>query len=318
MEWFYRYVFTPLVEENKDYVFGSHIGVIDAQGIAAIFEVSMDEDTLICIPHYTSETDPYIVATNHPISSNYCDENQNESTCKRRERAIDIIEAAYDPDPEKNQLNYKYFIKVVARSGLIPDFTNPGNPVPPITELEAVNEHNTGNYNSRSSTRWSIVVHGVNESEDPRLTTLWINLGEPTFGVSAPLFSYAQDIPEKLKAYLRCVPAPLNAYIISREMTEFLYNDEKLASYTNDKANLWADNTCRPYPLWYDYVSAKDGLEHRAIQSYTLGIEDHVTWRTEFFKDDLPGNFNSNDLYTFQDEMAELIYEFYTNELVPR
>ncbi|MDY6943551.1 MAG: hypothetical protein SVU69_11160 [Pseudomonadota bacterium] len=69
---------------------------------------------------------------------------------------------------------------------------------------------------SRAQTTASVVIEGVAPGEDPRLTIMWANLGEPSMGVYAPVFPAARQIPEKMKMR-RGGASPLNLAIVFKE-----------------------------------------------------------------------------------------------------
>ncbi len=69
---------------------------------------------------------------------------------------------------------------------------------------------------SRAQTTAGVVIAGVAPGEDPRLTTLWGNPGEPSLGVYAPIFPAARAIPQKL-ALRRGGASPLNLAIVFKE-----------------------------------------------------------------------------------------------------
>lgn len=51
-----------------------------------------------------------------------------------------------------------------------------------------------GKYKSR----YAMVIHGVAAGEDPALTTMWVILGQPNYGIAVPAWVKVSDIPECL------------------------------------------------------------------------------------------------------------------------
>jgi len=56
--------------------------------------------------------------------------------------------------------------------------------------------------NSRDIARWwtasAMVVQGVREGEDPRLSTMWVSLGKPSFCVAIPAWVTVSNLPEEM------------------------------------------------------------------------------------------------------------------------
>lgn len=146
----------------------ANFGVIDALGEAAIFEATNTD----YVRYDATDEGGYIVRANNSIwgggdlGSRYYTAQQLVSDGAAAE-----------------ELSREFFIQTVA-----PDLGD--TPSMPCgqwpAQAPALNRHQT---------RSSVVVHGVLPGEDSRLSTFWCTLGEPTCGISVPLWAYAGTPP---------------------------------------------------------------------------------------------------------------------------
>jgi len=149
----------------------SNFGVIDRYGEAAIFET----DDWGYIRYDAGSYGGYVVRTNF----SYWGGGTPDSRCQRADLLVSNAIGL-------NELDYRYMIEVVSK-----DIGGP--PYLPCGEWPT-----TGPAVSRYKTRASTVVHGVMPTEDPRLSTFWCILGEPSCGISVPLWSYAGTPPYEM------------------------------------------------------------------------------------------------------------------------
>ncbi|MCP4548556.1 MAG: T9SS type A sorting domain-containing protein [bacterium] len=219
----------------------SNFGVIDGQGGASLFEVN-DTD----YRRYDAiDAGGFIVRANNSLWG-------GGDLGSRYHRAAALIDAAVSVD----LLDVEFMLRSVARDlG-----ETPSMPCGQWPALEpALNRHNT---------RSSVVVHGVRIGEDPRLATYWCTLGEPSCGVSVPLWPCAGSPP--LELFSPGLQAPLNLAILEQEL------------YCYDTLNF--DTTINTNAL-----VGNDGLG--GIQRYSLQIEQEAldataarldNWRMSF------------------------------------
>ncbi|MCP4547995.1 MAG: hypothetical protein GY835_16140 [bacterium] len=202
----------------------TNFGVIDALGAAAIFETT-DTDH---VRYDAADGDGYVVRANNSISgggdmgSRYFNANQL------------IGDAAL-----AGALDHEYLIRAVARDLGGP----PSMPCGQWPTLEpALN---------RYKTRSSVVVHGIGAGEDPRLSTFWCTLGEPSCGVSIPLWACAGTPP-------LVVSNPGHQAALCGSIQE-----KKLYCYNNLDSDTTIDTVA---------LVGEDGLG--GIQRYTFPLED--------------------------------------------
>ncbi len=149
----------------------TNFGVIDAAGEAAIFETT-DSDFR---RYDADDAGGYVVRANNSIWG-------GGDMGGRFANASQLIEDAVAAD----QLDHRFIIRTVAR-----DLGD--TPSMPCGEWPAVEPAL-----NRHQTRSSGVVHGVLPGEDPRLSTFWCTLGEPSCGVSIPLWAFAGATPNEI------------------------------------------------------------------------------------------------------------------------
>jgi PKD repeat protein len=246
----------------------ANFGVIDRFGGAAIFET--DDSNYL---RYDADSEGgFIVRTNF----SYMGGGGPDS---RYERAYQLISGAVD----SGQLDHRYIVQTVAK-----DIGGP--PSMPCGEWPT-----TDPAISKSRTQSAAVVHGVLLSEDPRLSTFWCSLGEPSCGVFVPLWSYAGTPPSEMS-----VPgeiAPMCAEIHEKEL--YCYS------------NLTGDTTIDTNALVGD-----DGLG--GIQGYSLPIEIEAFDETAVKLADWRLVFPlAAEIAQFQAERAGRTFFYYDNEIAP-
>jgi hypothetical protein len=195
-------------------------GVIDAFGGAALFEVrALEGASAEFIRTAAADTrNGFIVMAN---ANSFTPDNDDIGDARKHRAESLLHDAAVE-----GALTARFLLRYAARdmAGMSDD---------PAQE----DEFDTLGFISRYYTRAATVLHGVREGgEDPRLSTLWTLLGEPTFGVAVPAFSFAHVLPDPLTA-AQGAAAPLNALAEEGELTAYLNNTD--------------DRTMRSHPLFY-------------------------------------------------------------------
>jgi len=173
-------------------------------------------------------------------------------------------------------------------------------------DLSSETNYSTTYCISRNATRSAIVVRGAASGGDPRLVTMWANLGEPSVGVFVPFFPAAKWTSElaRMDTYTNgrwydnddsCL---INQAISARET----YN--KLIYSSNSGDAIWG--------MYDNYINK---VELAKVQQWTFPIEDTIIDHTEYFLSCLQDNptlINATNLKNFADYSAYYAYENYT------
>ncbi len=148
---------------------------------------------------------------------------------------------------------------------------------------------------NRYTTRSSVVVHGVLPSEDPRLSTFWCTLGEPSCGISTPMWS-SSGIPSEL-------------FFNSGEQTI-------LCAATKEKELYCYSSLATDSTIDTEALVGSNGFS--GIQAYSLPIENDafeaVASRLEYWRSSNPSNLEINQ---FQNEISSRSYHYYQLETAP-
>jgi PKD repeat protein len=246
----------------------ANFGVIDRFGNAAIFETN-DWD----YRKYDADSEGgFVVRTNFSFWG-------GSPPGSRYERAYQLISDAVD----SGQFDHRYLVQTVSK-----DIGGP--PSMPCGEWPT-----TDPAISRYRTRSAAVVHGVLPNEDPRLSTFWCTLGEPSCGVSVPLWSYAGSPPPEM--FMPGQQAPMCAEIQEKEL--YCYSD------------LVNDTTIDTNELVGD-----DGSS--GIQGYSIPIEIEAFDETAAMLDAWRVVFPpASEIALFQSERANRTYVYFDMEVAP-
>lgn len=182
-------------QPNSTDVISSNFVAMDAHGGAIMIEAQSGIGEPVRYTVHDANTAPSGFA-NHTNFNRYVDNPGVE----RRERATTLLTELGQAD-ELTPLNV---MQTVTKDVCGDDVDSPPERFP------------TNLCISRAQTTAGVVIAGVRPGEDPRLTTLWANPGEPSLGVYAPVFPAARAIPQKL-ALRRGGASPLNLAIVFKE-----------------------------------------------------------------------------------------------------
>lgn len=152
---------------------------------------------------------------------------------------------------------------------------------------------------SRAQTTAAVVIEGVTPGMDPRLTTMWVNLGEPSVGIFVPTFPAARSVPSKMASTNMFGYAAFNLAIVDKEFS--LYD------------NNGAVNSILPVP-WMDTNINLTKLT--ALQAITQPIEDEAVARTRTFVNELealPSAVSAASLAAFSQTATERAYARYVD-----
>ncbi|MDY6820607.1 MAG: hypothetical protein SVN78_03170 [Deferribacterota bacterium] len=283
--------------EDKFYVTSSNFVVIDAYGGAVHYEAYADmREPVEFIKH-----DANIV--NFSNKTNHIDlhEIYDSTSEKRTKRGAELLTEYYN----KDELTPKTMMQIVAK-----DVCN-----------DEDNEQDLENFDttfciSRAYTRFSTVIEGVTPNEDPKYTTMWVNVGEPSAGVYVPIYPAAHYIPEAVNANLMG-GAPLNVEIINKELELYENNGgvfrylevlPSIRDMTINKIKLYDLQDSLTFPLEDTLIEADREIK-QAIKNGEVNYDTEEVLKT-FSKDasnyaydvysgksELPSRSN---LYTFQ------------------
>ncbi|HNQ64433.1 MAG TPA: hypothetical protein PK842_02705 [Smithella sp.] len=171
------------------------------------------------------------------------------------------------------------------------------------TDLSSETNYSTTYCLSRNATRSSIVVRGVASGDNPRLATMWVNLGEPSVGVFVPFFAAARGTSElaRVDTYANgawrdyddsCL---LNQAISARETYGSLI-------YSSNEGDV----------IWGMYDNYINKVELAKVQQWTFQIEDTIIDNAESFLSSLqsnPAQITAFNLKDFADYCADYAYE---------
>ncbi|HOX97937.1 MAG TPA: hypothetical protein PKY71_00305 [Smithellaceae bacterium] len=171
------------------------------------------------------------------------------------------------------------------------------------TDLSSETNYSTTYCLSRNATRSSIVVSGVASGDNPRLATMWVNLGEPSVGVFVPFFAAARGTSElaRVDTYANgawrdyddsCL---LNQAISARETYGSLI-------YSSNEGDV----------IWGMYDNYINKVELAKVQQWTFQIEDTIIDNAESFLSSLqsnPAQITAFNLKDFADYCADYAYE---------
>lgn len=167
----------------------ANIGVIDATGSAAMFEVGNHSFRKYDTANPVDAPLGIIVRTNFAFTG-----DGSGAGHVRYNRAAELLSMARIA----GTLSHRFLLQVAARN-LKNEAIDP-YPLPyegsqdglPLGYIRTTNSIN------RSTTRSAVVFQGVRAGEDPRLTTMWTILGEPVCSVALPVWPLAGSVPAEL------------------------------------------------------------------------------------------------------------------------
>ena len=194
---------------DKFYVTSSNFAVIDAVGGAAHYEAYADLREPVEFIKHDANIEHFSNKTNY-IDLHEVYDSTSETRAKR---ATDILTYYFN----QNELTPKMVMQEISKDVCDNDTT------------QDLRNFNTHYCISRAYTRLGIVIEGVAKGEDPRLTTMWVNLGEPSAGVFVPIYPAAHFIPAAVQMNA-LGSAPFNVAIIDKEL-EFYSNNGSLNRY---------------------------------------------------------------------------------------
>lgn len=257
----------------------ANYGVIDATGAAAYFEAGNHSYT-----RFDVGGSGFLIRTNFAFTGD------GTGTGKfRYDRACQLIRDALASRP----ISAEFILRHVARD-LVNDVLNPYPlPYPYGQDGLPAGFIRTANSINRYRTRSAVVFQGVQSGEDPRMTTMWIMLGEPVCTVALPLWLMAEKVPLHLNG-LDTSPI-CDGAIIKKQL-------------------------CYPLRTNQEYLNTAvlDDGQGGGIFAYTSPIEDWVFCLTQEvlagWRQQKP---SASQISQFQDEIASLAYACLLSGSIP-
>jgi len=254
-----------------------NVGVIDAFGGAAIFEIGSSFYTRF------DATNPKVAPRGYIIRANFALTGGGNFGRARYERANQLWQQAI----EKGQLDYRYVLRKVCRdlSGAERISYTPSEMG--ITESDTLQVLNNENAISRPGTTNVALFHGVRPDENPSLTTFWAIIGQPIFSVAVPSWVIAESTAPELdgEEFSPICTAARDLYLAN-----YLMDDKRRLLLIPDMlTNIWAltypaedrifDQTESIMTQWrQDYPTAQQVASfHRAMASEAMSTLQEVT-----------------------------------------
>lgn len=164
-------------------------GVMDRLGDGAFFEAGPVSYFVYHCNNTTVAPNGYMVRSTFAYSG----DSTNHQAQHRHDRALALLDSAYAAEC----LSIHFLTQHVTRD-LVGSTTNP-YPLPfygyegslPYGFINT----NTENLINRFNTHSALVIQGIPQGEDPRLSTLWAINGEPISTVALPLWVHAGSVP---------------------------------------------------------------------------------------------------------------------------
>jgi hypothetical protein len=246
----------------------ANFGVIDANGGAAIFETS-------------SKTYTKFDANNKDVSPNSMVVRSNfsyEGTRMGMKEDVEKIGGIYSGNRYmrakcllENQLPEKvdaaYIIRHMARDMAdMEGHVHPGS----VNELDQnlPSFIDTKHTISRTTTVSSVVFQGVLPGEDPRLTTMWVMLGDPKFAVAVPVWAIGDGLGQEMggdKGSSLCET--------SLSLRDYYFSEELGGIETTDIKEVWAG-------LWSteDYILKATETEMNKWRKNGVSVKDALAF----------------------------------------
>lgn len=263
----------------------ANYGVIDATGAAAIFETGN---------HTYTKFDANETTLGFIVRTNFAETGDGSGKgYERYDRAVEL----FTEGVLNSEMSHEYILREISR-----DLKNDQIDPYPLPYEGSQDGHAHGyirTYYSinRYRTRSCAVFHGVLPDEDPRLSTMWVILGEPACGVAVPIWVYAGTTPSEMDGLHT---APMCDLSISKE--ELCYTDPALSSYS------------------YQYIDtyALDDGAGNGIFSYSFPIENWTFTETNFALNDwrsaLP---NAKLVKNFESDIISQVYCCHLTSTIP-
>ncbi|MBU1171039.1 MAG: hypothetical protein KKD44_15885 [Proteobacteria bacterium] len=158
--------------------------------------------------------------------------NLNDDT-PREDRALDMMLSL----KAQGSLNYRSVLQEVSRDVAVDEYALETYPNLSHRDPGTDTQKSTFHTINRYCTNLAFVVDGVVPGDDPRLSTMWTNLGEPSVGVAIPVFPAANNISDYLWADTS-IKTIFGTYLLDFKPTCYINQ-----AINNQRNTLYDDNT---------------------------------------------------------------------------
>lgn len=265
----------------------ANIGVIDAQGGAAMFEVSYYKYVFYDANNLVDAPNGYIARTNFSFSG---DKNEGAGYVRYATEDKALLPASTSKEITPHWI-FSNLSRSFINSQLGIDLRN-GNFNVPASSGWFVDQ----DFIPRNITSCSVVVQGVKKGENPDLTVMWTVLGYPPVSIAFPIWlKEAQTLLPSLYKYpIGSKVTPFGAKVDALKEKVFGFHQ---GSGTNKYFN---------WELLYNktntgIIQQLDPIEEKIVENAGYYID---RWRDK-------NRINSNELQKLYDELSEYVIEQY-------
>jgi hypothetical protein len=167
----------------------ANFGVIDATGAAAVFETGNHTYARYNAAGPSATLPGCVVRTNFGETGDGTGEGRD-----RYKRAVNLLIGRLSA----SGISHEFILKRMTRDLWTEQVDPYPLPYPGSTGALPAGFIETVTSINRSTTRSSAVFQGVLPGEDPRLSTMWVILGEPVCAVAVPVWPWGGGTPEEL------------------------------------------------------------------------------------------------------------------------
>jgi hypothetical protein len=258
----------------------ANFGVIDAAGGAVIFEAGHASFAKF------DAADPETAPLGYVVRSNFTMTGTGDAKLQDGGDLADVYsgerylraDALFRTAARDGRLDHRYVLRQCSRDLAdaqgrpLPGSVNgcPG-PLPPAVDTAATL--------SRRTTVSVGVFHGVRPGEDPRLTTMWVMLGEPAFAVAVPCWVRAGSVSPVLQGD-RLSPLCSAAVAARRAYYDAAGKELRTAGLADRWARVWAVEDAiireagRQLALWHKTPPSPEAVAafHRAAGGLAFDV----------------------------------------------
>lgn len=212
----------------------ANYGVIDAQGGAVLFETSATSFKAF------DANDPKVAPHGIVVRSNFSMTGQNFTSSQSAEDIKELYSSdrfLRAQDLFNQQLENRIDNSFVIRNCMRDMADGEGCCIP--GSVNAIEETlpdfiETKHTISRTTTVSAAVFHGVQPGEDPRLTTMWVAVGDPKFSVAVPCWASCNTLAKEFSA-----DHPNSFTALAHNIRENFYEETRNGVTTEGLPELW-------------------------------------------------------------------------------
>lgn len=268
-----------LSELPKPWNVSANIGVIDAKGGAAYYEINYTE----YFKFDANETEEgYLIRTNYSLNGRPVTEGRG---CVRYMEAEKMMKEAYEftPDFIFDKLSRNWANPLLGFDYRSPEYKNEW-----ALEFDTITRYNT---------TCSVVVQGVRSGENPSLTTMWTIVGYPGTTVALPVWECAgeEGLPKSLRRGEDGL-SPLShyGYILKQKVYCFDLDDAEINQRYFKWSLLWNEDGS-------GYLQMVQALENELLYGYKIALK-------KWYEAGKPDMEELSRLNKASDERIETVY----------